>query len=214
MMHGHIVMHTHKLRHLCVYIMCLNSTWQVSPKTIHWMHEWVNAPYSWAWLRKHINKSIQQLAPRKGQQERYRDNDAGSWELVIKASSAIKYPVWLEVLGTLVTFWCLSSARVAIAWCKVVTRKGERFIKASHIQQPWDFMNRRNWISWDVCENWSERFLETDPNVRLNVSGFVMGQVDISLDPGPGCELGGIIGWRTKQGRRGLGHGAEKGSLA
>ena len=65
--------------------------------------------------KKHINKSIQQLAPRKGQQERYRDND-------------------------------------------VVTRKGERFIK-----------------------------------------------VDISLDPGPGCELGGIIGWRTKQGRRGLG---------
>ena len=29
--------------------------------------------------------------------------------------------------------------------------------------------------------------------------------MDVSLDPGPGCELGGIIGWRTKQGRRGLG---------
>ena len=27
-------------------------------------------------LRKHIHKSIQQLAPRKGQQERYRDNNA------------------------------------------------------------------------------------------------------------------------------------------
>ncbi|CAJ1443772.1 unnamed protein product [Effrenium voratum] len=65
--------------------------------------------------KKHIHKSIQQLADRKGQQERYRDNS-------------------------------------------VVTRKGERFIK-----------------------------------------------VDVSLDPGPGCELGGIIGWRTKQGRRGLG---------
>lgn len=65
--------------------------------------------------KKHIHKSIQQLAPRKGQQERYRDNN-------------------------------------------VVTRKGERFIK-----------------------------------------------VDVSLDPGPGCEIGGIIGWRTKQGRRGLG---------
>ncbi len=42
-----------------------------------------------------------------------------------------------------------------------------------------------------------------------------MGQVDISLDPGPGCELGGIIGWRTKQGRRGLGHkGTEKANEA
>lgn len=30
-------------------------------------------------------------------------------------------------------------------------------------------------------------------------------EVDVSLDPGPGCEIGGIIGWRTKQGRRGLG---------
>ncbi|CAJ1347970.1 unnamed protein product [Effrenium voratum] len=69
--------------------------------------------------KKHIHKSIQQLADRKGQQERYRDNS-------------------------------------------VVTRKGERFIKAGL-------------------------------------------KVDVSLDPGPGCELGGIIGWRTKQGRRGLG---------
>lgn len=65
--------------------------------------------------KKHIHKSLQELAPRKGQQERYRDNN-------------------------------------------VVTRKGERFVK-----------------------------------------------VDVSLDPGPGCEIGGIIGWRTKQGRRGLG---------
>ena len=28
-------------------------------------------------LRKHMNKGLQQLAPRKGQQERYRDNNAG-----------------------------------------------------------------------------------------------------------------------------------------
>ena len=68
--------------------------------------------------RKHIHQNVQQLAPRKGQPERYRDS-------------------------------------------QVVTRKGERFIK-----------------------------------------------VDVSLDPGPGCEIGGIIGWRTKQGRRGLGQGS------
>lgn len=31
----------------------------------------------WWSLRKHIHKGLQQLAPRKGQQERYRNNDAG-----------------------------------------------------------------------------------------------------------------------------------------
>lgn len=30
-------------------------------------------------------------------------------------------------------------------------------------------------------------------------------QVKVSLDPGPGCQLGGILGWRSKAGRRGLG---------
>ncbi|CAE7451399.1 unnamed protein product [Symbiodinium natans] len=64
---------------------------------------------------KNLFAGVRQLADRKGQQERFRDNT-------------------------------------------VVTRKGERFIK-----------------------------------------------VDISLDPGPGCEIGGILGWRSKQGRRGLG---------
>lgn len=64
---------------------------------------------------KNLFAGVRQLADRKGQQERFRDD-------------------------------------------KVVTRKGERFIK-----------------------------------------------VDISLDPGPGCEIGGILGWRSKQGRRGLG---------
>lgn len=40
----------------------------------------------------------------------------------------------------------------------------------------------------------------------LSISDFLGSQqVDVSLDPGPGCEIGGIIGWRTKQGRRGLG---------
>ncbi|CAE7822591.1 unnamed protein product [Symbiodinium sp. CCMP2592] len=64
---------------------------------------------------KNLFAGVRQLADRKGQQERFRDD-------------------------------------------KVVTRKGERFIK-----------------------------------------------VDISLDPGPGCDIGGILGWRSKQGRRGLG---------
>jgi len=65
--------------------------------------------------RKDILKTVRQLAPRKGQQERYRDN-------------------------------------------QVVTYKGERFIK-----------------------------------------------INLSLDPGPGCQLGGILGWRSKAGRQGLG---------
>mmetsp|Transcript_54818 Transcript_54818/g.146151 ORF Transcript_54818/g.146151 Transcript_54818/m.146151 type:complete len:261 (+) Transcript_54818:355-1137(+) len=30
-------------------------------------------------------------------------------------------------------------------------------------------------------------------------------KINRSLDPGPGCELGGILGWRSKAGRRGLG---------
>lgn len=30
-------------------------------------------------------------------------------------------------------------------------------------------------------------------------------QVKVSLDPGPGCQIGGIMGWRSKAGRRGLG---------
>ena len=30
-------------------------------------------------------------------------------------------------------------------------------------------------------------------------------KINVSLDPGPGCQIGGVMGWRTKMGRRGLG---------
>jgi len=30
-------------------------------------------------------------------------------------------------------------------------------------------------------------------------------KINISLDPGPGCQIGGILGWRSKLGRQGLG---------
>merc|ERR1719181_569444 len=47
-----------------------------------------------------------------------------------------------------------------------------------------------------------ERYINSEIVTR---KGEKFIKVNLSLDPGPGCEIGGIMGWRTKQGRRGLG---------
>merc|ERR1719353_1379272 len=47
-----------------------------------------------------------------------------------------------------------------------------------------------------------ERFRDSEIVTRKG-ERFI--KINVSLDPGPGCQIGGILGWRSKQGRRGLG---------
>jgi len=47
-----------------------------------------------------------------------------------------------------------------------------------------------------------ERYIDSEIVTRKG-ERFI--KINRSLDPGPGCQIGGVLGWRSKMGRRGLG---------
>jgi hypothetical protein len=53
-----------------------------------------------------------------------------------------------------------------------------------------------------LAEKQKERYRDNEIVTRKG-ERFI--KINISLDPGPGCEIGGILGWRSKAGRKGLG---------
>lgn len=63
----------------------------------------------------------------------------------------------------------------------------------------------------EVHKEVKQLFAQTMPKERYRNSEIVTRKgerfikINLSLDPGPGCEIGGILGWRSKMGRRGLG---------